>query len=97
MGEDGEEYRWFLLPSEASLYLAGKEPTTKQFQMPFFPRASVKESKMRSKRPTRSAYNPHVCATCGGAGMLTSDLQDANIAKDVAADRKFSLEKEKEG
>ncbi|XP_065058948.1 uncharacterized protein LOC135686606 [Rhopilema esculentum] len=96
LGEDGEEYRWFLLPSEASLYLAGKEPTTKQFQMPFFPRASVKESKMKSKRPSRSAYNPHVCATCGGARSLTNDLQDANIAKDVAADGRFSFEKKKE-
>eukprot|EP00112_Aurelia_sp_Birch-Aquarium-sp1_P009486 Seg208.7 transcript_id=Seg208.7/GoldUCD/mRNA.D3Y31 product=tRNA-cytidine protein_id=Seg208.7/GoldUCD/D3Y31 len=65
-GDDGEKYRWFLLPSEASLYLAGKQPKTNNFKMPFFPRTSVKESKIKSKSPSKSVRNRHVCAACNG-------------------------------
>ena len=67
LGEDGEEYRWFLLPSEASLHISGMKPVAKTFKMPFFPRTSVKDSRIRSRAPSKSVYNPHICATCGGA------------------------------
>lgn len=66
LGEDGEAYRWFLLPSEAAIYLSGMKPATKNFKMPFFPRKSVSESKIKSRTPSKSCYNPHVCATCRG-------------------------------
>ena len=85
-GDDGEKYRWFLLPSEASLYLAGKKEKINNFKMPFFPRKSVKDSKIRSKSPSKSVRNHHVCAACNGRCDIftkTSTASEPSVAENT--------------
>ena len=54
--------------------------------MPFFPRKSVKDSKMNLKIPSRSTYNYHVCASCHGSGNFSkpsSRPDNSNEADDA--------------
>ena len=90
-GEDGEIYRWFLLPNEASRYISGWNPIRKQFKMPFFPRKSVRETKISSRGPSKSVWNPHVCATCGSAGMPFGDERTNHIYSYKESGEHFNL------
>ena len=72
-GDDGEKYRWFVLPSEAALYLSGLKPSATNFKMPFFPRMDVRDSRIKSRAPSRSLYNPHICVSCRGSRIINAD------------------------
>ncbi len=82
LGNEGEKYRWFLLPSEAVLYLEGKKP--KKFEMPFFPRKSVKESQMRVKSSSKSSFNLHFCYGCNGALQIGSSSETRPFQDDAS-------------
>ena len=91
MGEDGEKHRWFMLPHEANLYISGCKPNTDNFKMPFFPRKCVGDSRISSRAPSKSVNNPHVCATCGGAGIALWDEHKKGSYNDRGTGEHLSL------
>lgn len=57
-------------------YMSGMQPFVTDFKMPFLPRKTAKESRIKSRAPSKSVYNPHVCATCGGANAALNTWDD---------------------
>ena len=76
LGEDGEKYRWFLLPSEATDFMSnGKFSSDMKFSMPFFPGRSIPESKFNTKKRTIPRFNNHFC---GCSGLQMNILENGN-------------------
>jgi len=90
-GDDGEKYRWFVLPSEAALFLSGFKPPGIHFKMPFFPRKDVKDSKIKSRVPSRSMRNPHICVSCRSGSIINPDELKTGIFCENQSDNLLSF------
>ena len=63
-GEIGEQYRWFLLPSEAQAYLNEEIPIScRNFQMPFEPNVAIEGDppKYTEESCPKQMLNLHLC------------------------------------
>eukprot|EP00794_Sanderia_malayensis_P006974 gene6974-7759_t len=73
LGDEGEQYRWFLLPSEAEVYLQGERPASAYFKMPFYPRKTI-QKKMKTTTPIRTSHSYHLCAGCNPGYRYNEDI-----------------------